>query len=521
MKPVVYARVSTEESRERQTIQNQRDYARSFLSLHSLSDCPTYEDDGISGTLPMEQRPAGRRLLEDARQGQFDTVLIYRVDRLARSTLELLRCVQLLERLGVSVRSMSEPFETATSVGRFMLSMLGSIAQLERETIRERTIQGRVRGAREGRWNGGAAPLGYTVNQEGRLEIDKGTAPLVRRLFTLCLDGLTTYGIATLLNAEGLPGPKGTGSWHASTVQAILTRETYSGERHYRRRRQVYGEDGLVTGSEVAPLDYRIPSTNPALVDAETFARVQAQLHQNRAWSLRNTRHNFPLRALVHCGVCGGPYAGQSAKGGKYRYYTCRQRDRECHGRAIRADVLEAAAWADLCAVCAEPETVLEALRVQFAREDAEQAPLVEEQERLGAALAELHAGRGRIIGLLRRGTITGPEGERELAALQGEIDALESRRAQVFGRQQQASAREAQLVQAGALLRQFGGGLADVEPEGRRPVLLALVERIQVDTDPEGVVSVRIGYRISDCNQRGERNRAQSEIRFSRAAAL
>jgi len=146
MAVALYLRVSTEEQRERQSIATQNDFALRYCALHQLQIHQTYSDDGVSGTVPVELRPLGRRLLDDAQLHKFDQLLIFKLDRLGRDTRLILNTVAELEKHGVRVRSMTEEFDTATSTGRLMLTMLSGFAAHERELIRERSI--RVRAGR-------------------------------------------------------------------------------------------------------------------------------------------------------------------------------------------------------------------------------------------------------------------------------------------------------------------------------------------------------------------------------------
>ena len=114
MPVATYLRVSTEEQRERQSIETQREFGERFCQLHKLETHRVYEDDGISGTVPLEKRPQGSQILRDARLGKFDQLLVYRLDRLGRNTLLIWKAVEDLEKLGVRVKSMTEEFDTGT-----------------------------------------------------------------------------------------------------------------------------------------------------------------------------------------------------------------------------------------------------------------------------------------------------------------------------------------------------------------------------------------------------------------------
>ena len=173
MAVALYLRVSTEEQRERQSIATQLDFALRYCALHQLTIHQTYADDGVSGTVPVEMRPLGARLLEDARHHQFDQLLVFKLDRLGRDTRLILNTVAELEKEGVRVRSMTEEFDTATSTGRLMLTLLSGFAAHERELIRERSMAGTNRLAETGAWLGGVVPYGY------RKQGDRNAARLV------------------------------------------------------------------------------------------------------------------------------------------------------------------------------------------------------------------------------------------------------------------------------------------------------------------------------------------------------
>mgnify|MGYP001117269904 FL=1 len=154
----VYTRVSTEEQRERQSIATQREFGERYCQLHSLPVYRLYADDGVSGTVPLERRPEGSQILQDARRGKFGQLLVYKLDRLGRETRLILNAVAELEKLGVRIRSMTEEFDTGTATGRLMLTLLSGFASHEREVIRERSVAGTDRVAEAGAWLGGIVP---------------------------------------------------------------------------------------------------------------------------------------------------------------------------------------------------------------------------------------------------------------------------------------------------------------------------------------------------------------------------
>src|SRR5438552_13061331 len=145
----LYARVSTEDQADRGTIDAQVDFLHNFCKLYAIAPAGVYLDDGISGTIPLRERPEGRRLLDEATEGE---VLVFRLDRLGRSLSVLLEAHTLLERADLTIRSATEPFDTGTPIGRFLFQLLGGLAELEKSTISERLIMGRDRVAKDGKW---------------------------------------------------------------------------------------------------------------------------------------------------------------------------------------------------------------------------------------------------------------------------------------------------------------------------------------------------------------------------------
>jgi site-specific DNA recombinase len=149
MPVAVYARVSTEEQRERQSIETQYDFGQRFCQMYTLPVFRIYADDGVSGTIPLDRRPEGSQILRDARLGKFDQLLVYRFDRLGRETRLILNAVADLEKLGVRVRSMTEEFDAGTLRATDADNAVW-LASHERDVIRERSVAGTNRVAQSG-----------------------------------------------------------------------------------------------------------------------------------------------------------------------------------------------------------------------------------------------------------------------------------------------------------------------------------------------------------------------------------
>src|ERR687893_754538 len=225
-------RVSSEEQRERETIEIQDEFLSQYCRLYGLDVAGVYKDDGVSGTIPLHERPEGRRLLEDAQAGRFDAVLVYKLDRLGRSLLVIVDAHDRLQQAGVALRSATEPIDTSTPSGRLIFQMLASFAEYDRANIRERTQDGLHRALRNGKQLG-MIPYGYDIAPNGSFVIVEDEAKIVREIIANIAAGATLYSEAERLNDEDVPSPgskyrgkprKYGSMWRPSTLQGIVKR---------------------------------------------------------------------------------------------------------------------------------------------------------------------------------------------------------------------------------------------------------------------------------------------------------
>jgi site-specific DNA recombinase len=269
-----------------------------------------YSDDASGAST---DRPNLQRALNAARAGRFDVLLVYRVDRFSRRLSDLLDLLAELDEAGVAFASATEPFDTATAIGRMLVQLLGVFAEFERETIIDRVINGMNAKAQKGKWPGGTRPYGYYVDRETqKLVIHDTEAPILREIVRLYVnDRLGTRGIADELNRRAIPNRTGR-KWSGLTIGRILDNPAYVGDI-------VYGE-------------VHVTDAHPALIDRETWRRVRdiaearSDAHNQRAMS----ESDYQLTGLITCPECGNKYIGTSARGRSriYNYYTCYSRTR-------------------------------------------------------------------------------------------------------------------------------------------------------------------------------------------------
>ena len=221
-----YARVSTDaQAREGVSLQAQVSRIHAYAEAKELKLTDVLTDDGISGkTL---ERPALRELIQRCESGQVGHVVVVKLDRLTRHTRDLLALVDdLFLAREIELHSVSESLDTSTPHGRFVLTLFGGLAQMERELIGERTRMAMAY-KREQRQPTSHAPLGFVANgSRERMEPVPAELAIVRRIVEAWRRGGSYLGIAAQLNTDGIPTKRGK-RWHASTVRGIVQRRDW------------------------------------------------------------------------------------------------------------------------------------------------------------------------------------------------------------------------------------------------------------------------------------------------------
>jgi len=334
----IYARVSTEEQREGQTINSQIAELERFARDKAWDITGVYKDEGWSGGIM--ERPELDRLRDDARRGLFQAVLINDVDRLARDVAHLGVIKRDLEKRGMRVIFRKLPSD-ASPTNNLMVNILGSFAEFERELIIDRTRRGR-RHAVEVRkqylsshhaYGYKYTPKDHTATRQGRLEVESDEARVVRQMFDwVDAEGLSARRVMNRLNERSVPTRKGA-PWAKSSVLRILHSEMYAGTWHYNkvqacepvhRATDIQYRRRTKSSVRQRPRDEWLPLELPpelTLITRGQWERVQARLHSNITFSPRNEKHFYLLKGLVRCGGCRATYGGDPCHG-KF-YYRC------------------------------------------------------------------------------------------------------------------------------------------------------------------------------------------------------
>lgn len=302
----IYTRKSSEEGLDMEfnSLDAQRDACEAYVASQRAEGWVAirerYDDGGFSGgTL---ERPGLKRLIADVEAGLIDVIVVYKIDRLSRSLMDFAKLVEILDRNGVTFVSVTQSFNTTTSMGRLTLNILLSFAQFEREVIGER-IRDKVAASRKrGMWMGGFVPLGYDA-KDRKLVINEAEAATVRMIF----ERFSTIGSATVLTktlvAEGVCNKRGK-RIDKGYLYKVLNNRVYLGEAVHKGT--------------------AYPGEHAAIVSRELWDKVQSILQENRYVRAAHTRCQTPslLKGIIFTdsGTAMTPTATKKASR-LYRYY--------------------------------------------------------------------------------------------------------------------------------------------------------------------------------------------------------
>ncbi len=316
----LYTRKSTEEGLDQafNSLDAQREACEAFVKSQKSEGWRAlpalYDDGGWSGG--SIERPALRRLLADIAAGKVDVVVVYKIDRLTRSLADFARMVELFDRHEISFVSVTQAFNTTSSMGRLTLNVLLSFAQFEREVTGERIRDKIAASKQKGRWMGGNVPLGYDLpqNSSRALVVNDAEAATVRSIFEAYLDLGSVHALQRRLESEGIRSKQRTTREGKVLGGLPLNR----GALFYLLRNRIYL--GLIPHK-----DKTHPGLHPPIVDAALFDAVQQKLDANRrrheATKDQTTRAPLTGRIFDGDGQPMSPSFTRGKHGQSYRYY--------------------------------------------------------------------------------------------------------------------------------------------------------------------------------------------------------
>ncbi|MGV2939306.1 recombinase family protein [Mesobacillus sp. LC4] len=318
----IYCRVSTEEqASEGYSISAQLHTLRQYASLYGWQIAEEYVDEGISGK-NIKGRPALQKLNLDVDKGKFQAVLVWKISRLSRNMLDTLVLLEKFDEYDVKFISYSENFDTSTPIGKLVVQLMASIAEMERNTLSENVKLGMTQRAKEGNWNGGVV-FGYD-SVEKELVINPDEAKIVKHIFQLYADGKGLKAITNHLNKAGYR-TKRNRHFSINGIATILDNHIYIGKIRWlqvenwdkKRRRGKNPNPILVDGKHEAIISH----------DLWTFVRAR---RQSKSFKQRQSNEPFLLSGILRCPDCEQgmvpsitTYTLKDGSKRKHRYYVC------------------------------------------------------------------------------------------------------------------------------------------------------------------------------------------------------
>jgi len=319
----IYVRVSTDEQvQEGFSIRAQSEKLKSYALLKDWEIYNTYTDEGISGKNIVD-RPAINRLLEDIKAGKVNNVLVFKVDRLTRSTKNLIELVELFEEYNCAFNSLTESIDTDTPSGRMFLKIIGIFAEFERENLVSRLKLGFERKVKEGYTLAtGSVSYGYIKKKGQKLqEIQPDEARVVREIFSMYVDeNKTLNGIATALNQRKIKSKTGS-VWNSTVIKELLTNPTYIGKVRY----------SVKNDSKY----FEAQGNHERIVSDEMYALAQDKIKRtSRISRTKQPRQEHYFCGVLVCSLCGAKFSthhrlsGTNEQGEKQykRAYRCNKK---------------------------------------------------------------------------------------------------------------------------------------------------------------------------------------------------
>ena len=337
----IYTRKSTDEGLDQDfnSLDAQREAAEAFIQSQKHQGWTLvrtkYDDGGYSGATL--DRPALKNLLGDVEAGRIDCIVVYKVDRLSRSLLDFARLIDRFDQKSVSFVSVTQQFNTTSSLGRLTLNILLSFAQFEREIISERTRDKMSAARRKGKWVGGAPVLGYDIDPAGRrLVVNEKEAADVREIFRLYCARKSVRAVLAELARRSVRNKSWTSRsgiphegrcFTPASLGRLLRNVVYTGRVEYR---------GVIYSGE-----------HEAIIPARIWEQTSSLLSESAREHLPHKPQNALLTGILCCASCNLTMVPTwtSKRGRRYRYYVCRNARkhgwRACPTKAVSAELIE------------------------------------------------------------------------------------------------------------------------------------------------------------------------------------
>lgn len=486
----VYTRVSTDDQATRgYSLSSQLKACRQRANELGATNIIDYIDDGHSGAFL--DRPGMNELREAIRRKEIDVVICYDPDRFARNLSHQLIVTEEIENSGARLEFINFDWQN-TPEGRLFYSIRGAVSAYEREKIKERSMRGKKEKALAGKIVNNTNPYGYRYDKEaGTYVIHEEEAEMVRNIFKWYTEeGLGLLRICERLALHGYRTRTGKPYWAISSVNHILTNEMYTGTawafKTYKRKIAPKKYDRYIR-----PKEDWVAIPVPQIIDHATFEATKRQAALNLKWADRNVKHNYLLRGLVECPVCGARMnISYTRKGNKktvyYRCPTGKVENRKhigqappmCPARTIPAAILEELFWEELLRISSNPKLLKETIK-DSTKTVVDTKDIEKQLASLDSAEKKLIRAKEKILGFVKKELISDDDAEKELKAIREQFFGLSEERKKLEIKQHACSEVVSKKDIVIKKVKQISKTMVDADFEQKRATVLEVVEKV------------------------------------------
>ena len=433
LRVAAYCRVSTNHADQENSYETQvRYFSELFDNSSTQQLVGIYADEGITGT-SLDSRVSFIKMIEDCHSGKIDRIITKSISRFARNTMDCLKCIRELKELGITITFEKENIDTARMSDEMMVTIMGGLAQEESHSISRNVLWSIQKKMASGTFRHARVPYGYKKNKKtGFLIIDQRKAKIVKRIFSMYLNGKGTTSIAIALNNDGIASPTGV-KWNGVTICKMLRQEKYTGNTLWQKTYSEFMGPQFQINRGQKP-KYYIQNSHPAIIDKETFEQAAMRLKENK--TINTETKELLFRKKLICGQCGHMY---TLKPGRIINWQCSHKyntTKRCSNAEISDKALHIALEA-LCdklhingriilGRCIDHLTRLESLKpggtLSIANTYTQIAELKEQKHRLTVLRTKGHISDEKFM-------LMESEIERSIAELNGDIERLSQKR--------------------------------------------------------------------------------------------
>ncbi|MFA5092344.1 MAG: recombinase family protein [Candidatus Omnitrophota bacterium] len=479
----LYCRVSTEMQKSKESIQTQKTLLENYAKENSLQ-FKIYADDGFSAS--STSRPALQKLIQEIKENKIERVIVVKIDRITRRIKDLLDLVELFETHSVAFKSLTQPVDSSTSMGRAFINLLGTFAELERGMTSERVSEAMTIMSKKGKWLGGVVPFGYSAKNK-ELIPNPPEAEIIKKIYNKYLELESLRGVVHWLNSNGYK-TRNKKYWATASIGRIIRNPNYIGRVTWGKR-----ISSKTTGKmKIAPKENWLTSegVHKAIIDDSTFKKVQDIISRQKREPRRKSS-TYLLSGLCHCGLCGGKmngysqYKGDHKKYSSYKCHNCQSKGVSvCKGTSINKDVIENLVVEKILGLV-DTQTfkvdIKKALNVFNEKVKSQINPLKTAKELLSKSLESIELKKRNLLEKLEDKVIENQTYKNRITELNEE---LEKNKGKIFGIEVELNDKQIENISFNTVyetVKNFKDNWASFDELSRKDLLYTLISKITV----------------------------------------